>query len=343
MRQVTPHRLIEHIAPPLAAPDARRCYALEAALTETVDAVRGAGAGEIHIALEFAGSTSWIRVTGDGEGIDGAGLAAVAPAPPLDHAPGLRGAGLVAAGLLHCDGLSVARRAGPEEPATSVHRWKAPMSGPLSSLVGGDLDLVLEPIQRDAATVVLWQGLSEVRRYQRREGRALEHGLERLRGRITTHLGTVLHRPLEDGLRLTVSGEPVPALPPPRGEAVARYPVLLVHGGSPVELAATVHRGVPGGTGGFHVYAGDLLVQAGGWNRLVSGAGAGSASVCIQVPPAVESAFARNLTAGRVHHPEAALPALRALALLAATLEAPDTVRSTPQPPGNGAVAAVML
>lgn len=314
----TPYQLVEHLTPSLTLPVSGRPYPLETAVAETVSACAGTGAGEIHVGVEFAGPTSWIRILADGAGLDDAALRAPDNPPVFDRAPGVRGVGLVAAGLAHCDGLTIAsaRRGGAH-----IHRWKSPLSAPLSSLVHSDLDLVLEPLASGASTVVLWEGLVEVQRYQRREGRAAEHGLDRLRAHIAAGLGSVLHRALERGVAVTVSNEPVRSLPPQLGAVVARYPALLVCDGAAVELTTSVQRGVQGGVDGFLVYAGDVLAQAGGWNRLaVPPAGRGTGSVRVDVPPRAEAAFARNLISGKVVFPEALVPTLKALAVMAQDL-----------------------
>lgn len=269
-------------------------YPVEVAVSDVVQRCLEAGAEQVDVAIEFAGSRSWIRIAATtGRVIATSGVNSGAAAPTLPATP----AGLDAVSACASVGASVA----------------------------------VESAGDGEATVMVVEGLHEVLAYKRKEGRVIETVVARMRQRVVDTLGLAFHRALAGVHRratpiaITVNAEPVTARDPfdVGGPALAlrRRELPFVIDGRVEAVMATPHvfsaadTDPAAGRQGFFVYLRDRLVQTGGWSRLsVVDRADGVARIAVDLPAPASSAFAWEAAARRVLFPASLAPALRAVA-----------------------------
>jgi hypothetical protein len=286
-----------------------RHHSLPTAVADLVDNSVDAGARHVLVRIVQRDERAHgLLVIDDGEGMDGDRVdAAMAYARRRDYGAsdlGHFGIGLKAASLSQADVLLVwSRRWGSPPVGRGLERSSLD-SGPIVQSFSADdastrLDDVDPGFLMDTGTVVEWR---DVRTFlQSPDPDEQRHWLERTVEDLRTHLGLVLHRILADA-RVQVRIDVVDETCPEFGAGAARTVEALDpfgydrsgHPDYPQELRVPLAGGSARGTmhiwpahgrddmgftlggrsplesQGLYVYRRDRLLQAGGWNDLVS-------------------------------------------------------------------------
>src|SRR5262249_24087720 len=249
---------------------------------------------------------SWIRILDNGCGMSsGQLLEAMRFGTRRDYGDGdlgKFGLGLKAASLSQCRSLTVATRT-----TVVAHVHTAPWD--LDHVEGTDRWQLLHPRLRDiplpaerfqerTGTVVLWEDLDRVFRYQMPDGQRARSDFDRATTEVGEHLAMVFHRFLtgESGRRIplsiTLNGHRVDGWDPyarsePETLPLPAQKLRLRHGGRrytvevrpyilPPEArfsSSAAHRRSAGPRlwnrqQGIYIYRGDRMIQSGGWCRL---------------------------------------------------------------------------
>jgi len=208
--------------------------------------------------------------------------------------------------------------------------------------------------------------------------RGLESGLQRLQKKLSSHLGLVFHRFLDDGTTLwidAVEGTSMPGFSvpvkslDPFSYAVSGDPdfplAFTVKPGRLPALQCTAHIWPPNQTTlgftlnasnpvsrqGFYFYRNNRLIQAGGWNGWRDGppdAELSLARIVVEMPPAYDTEFRLNVQKSGIELPESFRTALgstplpRYVSRAAQVYRKKRKVEAEPVPvPGKGFGAAV--
>ena len=275
-------------------------YPLELAMADVVQRCLDAGAGQIDVAVEFAGAQSWIRIAADA-------AAAVTPHPAEAVAPPLTPAG-----------LDIARACLTQGTVVSI----VPATGGTVVHLEGLHDVLV--YRRQEGRVIE----AVVARMRRRITEGLGLAFHRsLQG------GQRRRAPIS----ITVNAEPVAPSDPVAPEAEMTRPrrreLPFVVDGRVETVIAAPHVLAPfdedpsHGRQGFFVYLRDRLVQAGGWSRLsVRDRDDAIARVTVDLPTSAVDSFVWEGAARRVLFPASLVPALRAVAFEATSAPRSATV-----------------
>ena len=170
------------------------------AVADLVDNSIAAEASTVTIDVCFAGAQSWLRVADDGIGMSSATITEAmrygSQRPyGTDDDLGKFGLGLKTASMSQCRRLSVASRTGNLNSPIQVRildldhieetdQWEVLVARPERWDT-----LVVEPLQYQIGTVVLWQSLDRVLGYKLPSGERARNGLTALTHRLHDHLG----------------------------------------------------------------------------------------------------------------------------------------------------------
>jgi len=197
-------------------------YDTPRAIADLVDNSISAGATEVDVTFSFAGEQSWIRVTDNGEGMDGGTLQeAMRYGSEREYGSddlGKFGFGLKTASTSQCRRVTVASRRAKQNARLEVRcldlehieetsRWE------ILVLDGADRpEQVTEPLQAHTGTVVLWENLDRILEYKDPWGEWAKKKLFALAEEVDQHLAMVFHRFLAGDVKgrekvsLTING-----------------------------------------------------------------------------------------------------------------------------------------
>src|SRR6266511_4174980 len=293
------------------------------AVADLVDNSIAAEASTVTIDVCFAGVQSWLRVADDGIGMSAATITEAmrygSQRPyGTDDDLGKFGLGLKTASMSQCRRLSVASRTGNLNSPIQVRildldhieqtdEWEVLVAKPSRCDA-----LVVEPLQYQIGTVVLWQSLD----------------------RVLGYLGMVFHRflageiPRRRKLTITINGTKVEAWDPfardepatevlpvrefevrtPTGVGLVRLrPFVLPRQDRFSSEAAFMRAGGPGrwnSQQGLYIYRANRMIQSGGWSRLrTSDEHSKLARAALDFHPDLDSAFEVNVAKARVNLP----------------------------------------
>ena len=225
--RTTRRRKVEEIVPSAARTIASLRdigYDAPRAVADLVDNSIEAGATAIDVTMEFDGDGSWIRVSDNGEGMDGATLQeALRYGSDREYEPddlGKFGFGLKSASTSQCRTLTVASRRARQQARLEVRcldlehieetsRWE------ILVLEGSDRPTAATaPLQDHTGTVVLWENLDRILEYKDPWGERARKKLLALAEDVDLHLGMVFHRFLSGEvarhkLKITINGSKV--------------------------------------------------------------------------------------------------------------------------------------
>ena len=179
-------------------------YDTPRAIADLVDNSIAAGATRVDVAFHFAGEGSWIRVTDNGAGMDGATLQEAlrygSARDYLEDDLGKFGFGLKTASTSQCRKVTVASRKARQNARLEVRcldlehieetsRWE------ILVLDGAERpEQVTEPLQGHTGTVVLWEDLDRILEYKDPWGEWAKKKLFALAEDVDRHLAMVFHR-----------------------------------------------------------------------------------------------------------------------------------------------------
>jgi hypothetical protein len=281
-------------------------YDFPGAVADLVDNSIEAQATAVAVDIVFDGACSWVRITDNGQGMDGPwinealrfGSERTYTADDL----GKFGLGLKTASLSQCRRLSVASRtnAAPAriqarcfdlDRVASGDRWEIDVLPPS----GRDSKLV-EPLRASTGTVVLWEALDRVIGYKAPAGDRARNGLIDLAERTEEHLAMVFHRflsgeiPKRPRLTIAVNGKKIRAWDPyaraeARTEALVPYECdIVVNGASGMvrfepfvlpprsQFSSDIEFNRLKGPSkwnqqqGLYIYRANRMIQSGGWS-----------------------------------------------------------------------------
>ncbi len=278
-------------------------HTLESAVADLVDNSIDAGADRVMVIFETGEDRpTGLTIVDNGRGMNGEqaddAMRLGRQRDYEDHAQGHFGIGLKAASFSHADTLTVCstpRRGehhGRRLQRRDVQRdYSCDVLTPES--VRRTTDRLLTPLSAETGTIVSWSDTH----LPRTTGGRLDW-LEDAKTRLRMHLGLIYHRLLDaDRLRLDIevfdhdvqeSGapEPVTAIDPLgfAASAVPGYPKPLVAAVGDRSVSLICHIVPPKSSGpafrlygrdgadfqGFYIYRNDRLLQAGGWNHVVT-------------------------------------------------------------------------
>jgi hypothetical protein len=330
-------------------------YELPAAVADLVDNSIDADATRVDITVAFEGENSWIRIADDGTGMPASQMnEALRYGTDRDYDEadlGKFGLGLKTASLSQCRCLTVATRTNPDRREIEIRRWDLDH---VHEADGWELlrlrpsevrEEIVEPLQDDPGTVVMWEVLDRVLDYRLPSGAAAENGLAAICRDIEAHLSMVFHRFLAQQARralpltITMQGNPIDAWDPfAREEEHAvkldRQTISFRHAGRthnlrlqpyimPNQVQFSTTRAWEAASGpkkwnrqqGFYIYRGGRMIQSGGWNRLRTlDEHTKLARVAIDIPRPADTAFGINVSKMRVLIPNELRADLRAFA-----------------------------
>jgi Histidine kinase-, DNA gyrase B-, and HSP90-like ATPase len=250
------------------------------------------------------------------------------------------GLGLKTASMSQCRRLSVASRPGNLNSPIQVRvldldhieqtdEWEVLVAKPSRCDA-----LVVEPLQYQIGTVVLWQSLDRVLGYKLPSGERARNGLAALTHRLHDHLGMVFHRflageiPRRRKLTITINGtkvepwdpfardEPATEVLPvrefevrtPTGIGLVRLrPFVLPRQDRFFSEAAFMRAGGPGrwnSQQGLYIYRANRMIQSGGWCRLRTiDEHSKLARAALDFHPDLDFAFEVNVAKARVNLP----------------------------------------
>ncbi|MDQ3756255.1 MAG: ATP-binding protein [Actinomycetota bacterium] len=277
------------------------------AIADLVDNSLAAGASRVDVTITFDGTSSWIRIADNGEGMDAATLLeAMRYGSERNYEKddlGKFGFGLKTASTSQCRRLTVASRRSAQrarlevrcldlDHIESTNEWEVII------LDGADRpEKVTQPLRDHPGTVVLWEDLDRVLAYKDPWGEWARRRLLALAEEVDLHLGMVFHRFLAGEvpgrkLRMTLNGALIePWDPFCRGEkrteelpakdlVVARGEGVGIVRARPYVLprqnefsSDTAWRRASGPNNwnrqqGFYIYRAHRMIQSGGWNRI---------------------------------------------------------------------------
>ncbi len=331
-------------------------YDLPSAVADLVDNSIDAGAETVDITFAEDGARSWVRIADDGMGMGGRELdEAMRYGSQRDYdstALGHFGLGLKTGSLSQCRRLSVASRR-RRNGRFVARRWDLDVvaerdSWDLESPPRRELpDALIEPLEGQTGTVVLWENLDRILAFRNPDGAATRRALDSMAAEVAAHLGMVFHRFITgewaDGeafVSIRVNGEPVTAWDPfareePRTQVLPIQTIDLTREGGTTARLTVCPFVLPAQTSfstpeahqvaagpnrwnrqqGFYVYRRDRMIQSGGWNRIRTlDEHAKLARIAIDLPAGHEDLFGINVSKMSIVIPEAARAPLRTIA-----------------------------
>ncbi|MEV4975472.1 ATP-binding protein [Streptomyces scopuliridis] len=320
-------------------------YDLRHAVADIVDNSVSADATTVHVTVRFDGTRSWIRISDDGRGMDAETLSEAFRYGSDREYNGTElgrfGFGLKSASTSQCRKMTVVSRADTPGAALEARQLDLDHIDEVDDWEIFDLtpDELPEPTRavlgEGSGTVVLWEGLDRVLRYQDPFGGWAKKQLIAHAEDIDQHLGMVFHRFLagevddREPLQITVNGTPVAAWDPfcraePSTSALQEedMEVRSLDGHGIVRLrpfvlpnqnhfsSQAVWKRASGPKGwnrqqGFYIYRAERLIQSGGWCRLRAvDEHAKLARISLEFFPELDSAFGVNVAKASVTLPE---------------------------------------
>ncbi len=311
------------------------------AIADLVDNSVAAGASRVAIDLKWAGPDSWVRVTDNGTGMSGTTITeAMRFGSERDYDVddlGKFGLGLKTASLSQCRRLTVASRVDRNSRRIEVRRWDLDLVEKSNrweiEILGSDerQDNLVEPLQEQTGTVVLWESLERVLKYKVAWGESSKNALYKLAEQLDQHLGMVFHRFLSGEARrrkkltITVNGtfvepwdpyardEKAREVFPPKefelqtddGKGIVRYqPYVLPPQDKFSSRQAFERMSGPekwNRQQGFYIYRADRMIQSGGWSRMrTADEHTKLARAAIDFYPDLDPAFEVNVAKFRV-------------------------------------------
>ncbi|NDQ55752.1 MAG: ATP-binding protein [Acidipila sp.] len=314
------------------------------AVADLVDNSIAASASRVVIDLKWAGPDSWVRVADNGTGMSGTTITeAMRFGSERDYELddlGKFGLGLKTASLSQCRRLTVASRVDRNQRRIEVRRWDLDLVEKSNrweiEILGSDErhDNLVEPLQEQTGTVVLWESLERVLKYRVAWGESSKNALYKLAEQLDQHLGMVFHRFLSGEARrrkklaITVNGTAVEPWDPyareqkatevfpskefelhtDDGKGAVRYqPYVLPPKEKFSSLRAFERMSGPekwNRQQGFYIYRADRLIQSGGWSRMrTADEHTKLARAAIDFYPDLDPAFEVNVAKFRVTLP----------------------------------------
>jgi hypothetical protein len=311
------------------------------AMADLVDNSVAARASKVAIDLKWTGPDSWVRVTDNGTGMSGATITeAMRFGSERDYDVddlGKFGLGLKTASLSQCRRLTVASRTDPNQRRIEARRWDLDMveksnRWEIEALGPDDRpENLVDPLQEQTGTVVLWESLERVLKYKVAWGENSKNALYKLAEQLDQHLGMVFHRFLKGEARrrkklsITINGTSVEPWDPfardekatevfpsrefelhtDGGKGTVRYQPYVL----PQKEKFSSVRAFERMTGpekwnrqqGFYIYRADRMIQSGGWCRMrTADEHTKLARAAIDFYPDLDSAFEVNVAKFRV-------------------------------------------
>jgi len=311
------------------------------AVADIIDNSIEASASSVAVRMEFDGENSWVRISDNGTGMSAATITeAMRFGTQRDYEVeelGKFGLGLKTASISQCSRLTVASRTNRNARRIEVRQWdlghvKNTDRWEIIDIPPADrTETMIETLNKNVGTVVLWEQLDRVLRYKIPWGDKARAGFFRLADELSDHLGMVFHRFLageaksKKKLKITINETPVePWDPYARDEkATMRLPALEidVSGENGTGLVAYTPYILPpqerfsslrafnryAGPAkwnfqqGFYVYRADRMIQSGGWCHMrISDEHTKLARVALDFWPDLDSAFEVNFAKTRV-------------------------------------------
>ncbi|MGW6584653.1 ATP-binding protein [Streptomyces globisporus] len=320
-------------------------YDLRHAVADIVDNSVSADATAVHITVHFDGTRSWIRISDNGRGMNAETLTeAFRYGSDREYSRtelGRFGFGLKSASTSQCRRVTVVSRADTPGAALEARQLDLDHIDEVDNWEIFELssDELPEPsrsvLGEAAGTVVLWEGLDRVLRYQDPFGGWAKKQLIAHAEDIDEHLSMVFHRFLagevtdREPLQITVNGTPAEAWDPfcrtePSTSALHEEDIEVrsMDGNGIVHLSPfvlpnqnhfssqAVWKRASGPKGwnrqqGFYIYRADRLIQSGGWCRLRAvDEHAKLARISLEFFPELDSSFGVNVAKASVSLPE---------------------------------------
>jgi hypothetical protein len=314
------------------------------AIADLIDNSIAAGASRVAIDLKWSGPDSWIRVTDNGTGMSGTTITeAMRFGSERDYDVddlGKFGLGLKTASLSQCRRLTVASRVDRNQRRIEVRRWDLDLVEKSNrweiEILGSDErpDNLVEPLQEQTGSVVLWESLERVLKYKVAWGESSKNALYKFAEQLDQHLGMVFHRFLNGEARrrkkltITVNGTAVEPWDPyareekatevfpskefelhtDDGKGAVRYqPYVLPPKEKFSSLRAFERMSGPekwNRQQGFYIYRADRMIQSGGWSRMrTADEHTKLARAAIDFYPDLDPAFEVNVAKFRVTLP----------------------------------------
>jgi hypothetical protein len=314
------------------------------AIADLVDNSIAARATRVWVNLNWDGPESWVRVVDNGSGMSGPTITEAmrfgsARAYDIDDL-GKFGLGLKTASLSQCRTLTVASRMDRSQRRIEVRRWDLDRIQKSNKweieIIGAEekQDNLLEPLQEQTGTVVLWESLERVLKYKVAWGENSKKALYDLAEQLDKHLGMVFHRFLSGDARrrkklaITVNGTVVEPWDPyaqkekatevlPQkefelqtdgGKGTVRYQPFVL----PTQEKFSSRQAFERMSGpekwnrqqGFYIYRADRMIQSGGWSRMrTADEHTKLARAAIDFYPDLDPAFEVNIAKFRVTLP----------------------------------------
>lgn len=319
-------------------------YDFKHAVADLIDNSIAAGASTVAIEMRFDGRESWFRIADNGVGMNGRTITeAMRFGTERDYEAeelGKFGLGLKTASLSQCSRLTVASRIDAAVRRIEVRQWDLAHVQTTNRWEIIDVppderpDQLVEPLQSEMGTVVLWELMDRVFEYKIPWGDRARAGFLRLAEELDLHLGMVFHRFLtgvarrRKKLRITINGTVVEpwdpfardekatlALPGKQIEIkgdegpglVAYTPYILPPQDRFSSLKAFNRSAGPGKWNyqqGFYIYRANRMIQSGGWSYMrTSDEHTKLARVALEFWPDLDSAFNLNVAKARVNLP----------------------------------------
>lgn len=185
-------------------------YDFSGAVADIVDNSIAAEATKIDIQVHWEGADSWVRITDNGTGMDGATLSeALRFGSERSYRPddlGKFGLGLKTASLSQCRDITVASRTSAKVRRVQARRFDLDRVIRVNKWEIEDVpaalreDELVEPLANGPGTVVLWTRLDRVLAYRTPHGERAKRALLEMVERLEQHLAMVFHRFIEGDL-----------------------------------------------------------------------------------------------------------------------------------------------
>jgi anti-sigma regulatory factor (Ser/Thr protein kinase) len=318
-------------------------YELPQAVADLVDNSVAAGATSVSVDLHFDGTDSWIRIADNGFGMDAATLTESlrygSARDYEDEDLGKFGFGLKAASTSQCRRVVVASRVAPTRARIEAraldlahiertNRWEILVVEPSERPPH-----LVEPLQMNTGTVVLWEDLDRVLDYKDPWGGWAKRKLLEQADAIAEHLGMVFHRYLSGEVRgpkiqILVNGSNVEAWDPfcrnePATTALPEHdfrvasdnglgivhlrPYVLPDKADFSDSTAWQRASGPlkwNRQQGLYIYRAGRLIQWGGWSRIRTvDEHSKLARVALDFSPNLDAAFGINISKAIVKLP----------------------------------------
>jgi hypothetical protein len=319
-------------------------YDFKHAVADLVDNSIAANATRVAIDMRFDGKESWLRIADNGCGMSGTTITEAmrfgTEREYEDDELGKFGLGLKTASLSQCSRLTVASRTDTSARRIEVRQWdlehvEATNRWEIIDVPADERrDEIIEPLQDNRGTVVLWELMDRVLGYKSPWGDRAKNGFYRLAEELDQHLGMVFHRFLagesrrKKALKITINGTTVDPWNPfaldekatvrlpekqfeisgDEGPGLVSYaPFILPTKEQFSSLKAFERLAGPGKWNyqqGFYIYRADRMIQSGGWSYMrTSDEHTKFARIALDFWPDLDSAFDVNVAKARVNLP----------------------------------------